>query len=57
VFPKSYTYNQNEPELFAFRKKADGKFDFERPDPAFWRHLEGRVVDLQRLGIEADLIL
>lgn len=57
VFPKSYAYNQNEPELFAFRKKADGKFDFDRPDPAFWHHLEQRVLDLQRLGIEADLIL
>jgi len=57
VFPKAYAYNQNEPELFAFHQKADGKFDFDRPDPAFWRHLEGRIVDLQRLGIEADLIL
>ena len=28
VFPKSYTYNKNEPDLFAFRKKADGTFDF-----------------------------
>ena len=57
VFPKSYTYNQNEPELFAFHKKADGKFDFDRPDPAFWRHFEQRILDLQRLGIQADLIL
>ena len=57
VFPKSYTYNQNEPELFAFQKKADGKFDFDRPDPAFWHHLEQRILDLQRLGIQADLIL
>ena len=57
VFPKSYTYNQNEPELFAFRRKADGTFDFDRPDPAFWHHLEQRILDLQRLGIEADLIL
>jgi len=57
VFPKSYAYNQNEPERFAFSKRADGKFDFSRPDPAFWRHFEGRILDLQRLGIEADLIL
>jgi len=57
VFPKAYAYNENEPELFAFRKKGDGKFDFDRPDPAFWRHLEGRILDLQRLGIEADVIL
>jgi hypothetical protein len=57
VFPKSYAYNRNEPELFAFQKGADGRFDFTRPDPAFWRHLEERILDLQKLGIEADLIL
>jgi len=57
VFPKSYTYNHNEPERFAFRRKADGTFDFDRPDPAFWRHFERRILDLQRLGIQADLIL
>lgn len=57
VFPKSYAYNQNEPERFAFVKRADGKFDFSQPDPAFWRHFEQRILDLQKLGIEADLIL
>jgi hypothetical protein len=57
VFPKAYTYNTNEPEHYAFVKKADGKFDFTRPDPKFWRHFEQRIADLQRLGIEADLIL
>ncbi|MGZ8940362.1 MAG: DUF5060 domain-containing protein, partial [Limisphaerales bacterium] len=57
VFPKSYTYNTNEPERFAFQKGGDGKFDFSRPDPAFWRHFEQRILDLQNLGIEADLIL
>jgi len=57
VFPKSYAYNQNEPDLFAFQKKPDGKFDFDRPDPAFWHHFEQRILDLQRLGIEADQIL
>ncbi|MBM4091411.1 MAG: DUF5060 domain-containing protein, partial [Planctomycetes bacterium] len=57
VFPKSYEYNKNEPELFAFQKGADGRFDFSRPDPAFWRHFEQRILDLQKLGIEADVIL
>ncbi|MCU0981587.1 MAG: DUF5060 domain-containing protein, partial [Pirellulaceae bacterium] len=57
VFPKSYAYNQNEPEFFAFKKGADGKFDFNQPDPAFWQHFERRILDLQKLGIEADLIL
>lgn len=57
VFPKAYAYNQNEPALFAFRKGADGKFDFSQPEPAFWRHFERRILDLQKLGIEADVIL
>lgn len=57
VFPKSYTYNQNDPALYPFGKRADGQFDFDRPDPAFWTHFEGRILDLQRLGIEADIIL
>ncbi len=57
VFPKSYAYNQNEPELFAFQKKPDGSLDSDCPDPAFWHHLEQRILDLQRLDVQADLIL
>lgn len=58
VFPKSYyVANKNEPERFAFVKGEGDKFDFGRFDPAFWRQFEQRVLDLQKLGIEADLIL
>lgn len=57
VFPKSYTYNRNEPEFFAFKKGDNGKFDFAQPNVAFWRHLEQRILNLQKLGIEADIIL
>ncbi len=57
IFPKSYAYNQNEPALFAFLRKPDGAFDFDRPDPAFWGLLEQRILDLQRLGVQADVIL
>jgi hypothetical protein len=32
-------------------------WDFTRFNPAYFRHLERRILDLQRLGIEADLIL
>jgi Domain of unknown function (DUF5060)/Protein of unknown function (DUF4038)/Domain of unknown function (DUF5605) len=32
-------------------------FDWSRFEPAFFQHLEQRVGDLQRLGIEADIIL
>ena len=57
VFPKSYAYNKNEPEFFAFEKGVDDKFDFNQPDPAFWHHFEQRILDLLRLGIQADIIL
>ncbi len=57
VFPKSYAYNTNEPPLFPFSRRPDRTFDFDRPDPAFWRQFEGRILDLQKLGIEADIIL
>ena len=57
VFPKSYQYNTNDPATYPFVRGADGKFDFSRFDPADWQHLERRVADLEKLGIEADVIL
>lgn len=57
VFPKDYSFNKNEPELYAYPRDAAGHFDFTRFDPAFFRHLEKRVQGLLELGIEADIIL
>lgn len=57
VFPKNYAFNANEPDSFPFMRRSDGTFDFERFDPAFFAKLERRLIDLQKLGIEADLIL
>jgi hypothetical protein len=57
VFPKSYAYNANEPVYYPFARDAAGKQDYARFNPAFFRHLEKRIADLQTLGIEADLIL
>ena len=57
VFPKSYAYNQNEPELYPFEGKPLTDWDFTRFNPEFFRHFERRVRDLQPLGIEADVIL
>ena len=66
VFPKNYDLVTEEPELYPFainEMKADstGKmvpvWDFERFDPTFFQHLEKRIDDLSKLGIEADLIL
>ena len=57
VFPKHYDYNHNEPELFAYEGSLENGFDFSRPNPAFFRHLEECITDLANIGVEADLIL
>jgi hypothetical protein len=56
VFPKRYAWNTNEPSRYPF-EGAPAEFDFSRFNPSFFRHFERRILDLQRLGIEADLIL
>jgi hypothetical protein len=57
VFPKSYLYNTEDPERYAFPRREDGEFDVERFDVEFFRALEARIADLDRIGVEADLIL
>ncbi len=57
VFPKHYTYNDNEPAYYPFPRSAAGENDYSRFNPEFFQHLEKRVRDLENLGIEADLIL
>lgn len=57
VFPKSYVHNTNEPPLYPFAGSPDRGWDFKRPNPAYFRHLERRITQLDALGIQADLIL
>lgn len=57
VFPKSYLYNANDPEVYPFVRSDDGEFDTTRFDPEYFARLEHRVLQLQELGIETDLIL
>jgi Domain of unknown function (DUF5605)/Domain of unknown function (DUF5060)/Protein of unknown function (DUF4038) len=68
VFPKSMVYNENEPPRYPFEfteaevaaagAMRDGRrYDLQRPDPDFFRHLERRIVQLADLGVDADLIL
>jgi len=56
VFPKRYAWNTNEPPLYAFEGKPRS-FNTARFNPRFFQDLERRILDLQKLGIEADLIL
>lgn len=57
VFPKSYTYNRNEPKYYPYQGKPLKDWDFSRFNPAFFRHFEKRVGQLRDMGIEADIIL
>jgi len=68
VFPKSMVYNTNEPERYPFDPVVEGaaavgvmrdgrRYDLQRPNPDFFRHLEHRIAQLGELGIIADLIL
>lgn len=57
VFPKRYTWNTNEPILYPFEGTPTTNWDFTRFNPAYFQHLEQSVLALQKLGIEADVIL
>ena len=57
VFPKRYSWNENEPPLYAFEGTPPSEWDFSRFNPRFFQHLEKRVGQLRDLGIEADIIL
>lgn len=57
VFPKSYLFNENEPEIYPYEGSLQEGFDYTRPNPAFYHHLERRISQLEELGMEADLIL
>jgi hypothetical protein len=57
VFPKHYQWNTNEPVMYPFEGEPLTNWDFARFNPKYFQHLEQRVLDLQKLGIEADIIL
>src|SRR5665213_365348 len=57
LFPKRYVSNTNEPLLYPFAGQPTTNWDFTRFNPKYFQHLEQRVADLQKLGIEADIIL
>jgi hypothetical protein len=57
VFPKWYEWNRSEPILYPFDGTPTNQWDFTHFNPKFFQHLDQRVLDLQKLGIEADVIL
>jgi hypothetical protein len=57
VFPKWYIYNKIDPPVWPFEGTPPNKWDFSRPNPAFFRNFEKRVSPLCDLSIQADVIL
>jgi hypothetical protein len=58
IFPKRYTWNKNEPIMYPFPgNPAATNWDFSRFNVKYFQHIERRVADLKKLGIEADIIL
>lgn len=57
VFPKWYDWNTNEPILYPYEGRAPHTWNFTEFNPKFFEHLDQRILDLQRLGIQADVIL
>lgn len=45
------------PDIYPFEKAADGSWDYEHFNPAYFRYVEERIAALQEIGVEADLIL
>jgi hypothetical protein len=57
LFPKWYEFNRVEPAVFPFVRKEDRTFALDRFDPSFFANVEKRIGQLQKMGIQADVIL
>ena len=57
IFPKHYDYNLREPEMTPFPGDIEHGFDYTRYNCDFFHKLEEQILSLEKLGIEADIIL
>lgn len=58
VFPKWYEHNYDKnPYLFPYEGSVEKGFDYDRPNPKFFKLLDERVMQLAQMGIQADIIL
>lgn len=56
IFPKSMPYNNNDPQYYPF-KQVDKKFNYQEIDYNFWDMLDNKIIKLNEIGVEADVIL
>jgi hypothetical protein len=57
LFPKWYLFNHEEPASYPYVETSPQKFDLDRFNPRFFQAVEGRIAELEKMGIEADIIL
>ncbi len=57
LFPKWYAFNRVDPPEFPYVRKADGTFDLNRFNPAFFANVDRRIRELEAMGVQADIIL
>ncbi|MFP5230105.1 MAG: DUF5060 domain-containing protein [Acidobacteriota bacterium] len=56
LFPKWYEYNRKEPPLYPFPRNGEVN-DYSQFNPAYFQHLDATILELRRIGVQADLIL
>jgi hypothetical protein len=56
LFPKWYQHNRKEPPMYPFPRSGETN-DYSTFNVDYFRHLEQLILELQRIGVEADLIL
>jgi hypothetical protein len=56
LFPKWYQHNRKEPPIYPFPREGD-KNDYSTFNPAYFQHLDRLILELRRIGVQADLIL
>jgi hypothetical protein len=56
IFPKWYEYNRKEPPMYPFPRSGEVN-DYSQFTPAYFQHFEALLLELRRIGVQADLIL
>lgn len=57
VFPKHYSYNAQEPDIFPFEGTSNQGFNYDHINPEFFKKLDSQIKELDSYGIQLDLIL
>jgi hypothetical protein len=56
LFPKWYQHNRKEPPMYPFPRNGETN-DYSTFSPGYFQHLDRLILELRRIGVEADLIL